>query len=95
MPRPGGRLAILEFSIPRSPLVRAIYLPYFRHVLPRVGRMVSGHRTAYEYLPASVGSFVPTHRMVDMLEGCGFACVRAEPLTLGIVVLYTAEKRQG
>ena len=67
--RPGGRLAILEFGIPRSALVRAFYLPYFRHVLPRIGQLVSGHGTAYTYLPASVGAFVPPETMVGMLEG--------------------------
>jgi demethylmenaquinone methyltransferase / 2-methoxy-6-polyprenyl-1,4-benzoquinol methylase len=90
--RPGGRVAILEFSIPRSRLVRAFYLPYFRHVLPRVGRAVSGHGSAYSYLPASVGAFVPPETMTAMLTACGFGQVCATPLTLGIVTLYTAVK---
>jgi demethylmenaquinone methyltransferase/2-methoxy-6-polyprenyl-1,4-benzoquinol methylase len=90
--RADGRIAILEFSIPRSALVRAVYLPYFRHVLPRIGRLVSGHGTAYTYLPASVGAFVPPERMTAMLEGCGFRQVRAIPLTLGVVTLYTGAK---
>lgn len=90
--RPGGRLAILEFSIPRSSFVRAFYLPYFRHVLPRIGRLVSGHGNAYTYLPASVGSFVQPEAMVRMLNECGFARVEARPLTFGIVMLYTATR---
>jgi demethylmenaquinone methyltransferase / 2-methoxy-6-polyprenyl-1,4-benzoquinol methylase len=89
---PGGRVAILEFSIPRSRLVRAMYLPYFRHVLPRVGRLVSGHGTAYTYLPASVGAFVPPETMVGMLEACRFRDISAKPLTFGIVTLYSAMK---
>jgi demethylmenaquinone methyltransferase/2-methoxy-6-polyprenyl-1,4-benzoquinol methylase len=90
--RAGGRVAILEFSIPSSRLVRALYLPYFRHVLPRIGRLVSGHGSAYTYLPASVGAFVAPDAMIGMLEGCGFREVRAVPVTLGIVTLYTARK---
>ena len=91
--RPGGRVAILEFSIPRSRAVRALYLPYFRHVLPRIGRLVSGHGTAYAYLPASVGAFVPPATMTVMLEAAGFQGIQAFPLTFGIVTLYAAEKR--
>jgi demethylmenaquinone methyltransferase/2-methoxy-6-polyprenyl-1,4-benzoquinol methylase len=88
--RAGGRVAILEFSIPRSPLIRAAYLPYFRYILPRIGRLVSGHGSAYTYLPASVGAFVPPGKMRAMLVGAGFRDVDAVPLTFGIVTLYTA-----
>lgn len=90
--RPGGRIAILEFSIPRSRLVRAFYLPYFRHALPRIGRLVSGHGSAYSYLPASVGTFIAPDVMLGLLAGCGFHGAAATPLTFGIVTLYTAEK---
>jgi demethylmenaquinone methyltransferase / 2-methoxy-6-polyprenyl-1,4-benzoquinol methylase len=89
---PGGRLAILEFSIPSSPLVRAVYLPYFRHVLPRIGGLVSGHGSAYTYLPASVGSFIAPGVMIEYLRGCGFRETAARSLSFGIVTLYTAEK---
>ena len=88
----GGRLAILEFSIPRSAVIRAVYLPYFRHVLPRIGRLVSGHGSAYTYLPVSVGAFIPPEVMRKLLEQCGFREVLATPLTLGVVTLYTALK---
>ena len=57
--KPGGRLAILEFSTPRVPLVRSAYLWYFRNILPRLGKLVSRHGEAYAYLPASVESFTP------------------------------------
>lgn len=90
--RPGGRLAILEFSIPGSRIVRAAYLPYFRYVLPRIGGLVSGHGSAYTYLPASVGSFIAPEVMLDHLRGCGFRRASARPLSWGIVMLYTAEK---
>ena len=92
--KPEGRLAILEFSIPRSPAVRALYLPYFRHVLPRVGRAVSGHGSAYSYLPASVAAFTPPEEMIRLLRERGFSALRCVPLTFGVVTLYTARKAE-
>jgi demethylmenaquinone methyltransferase/2-methoxy-6-polyprenyl-1,4-benzoquinol methylase len=88
--RPGGRLAILEFGVPRIPGVSALYLWYFRRVLPLVGRMISGHAGAYSYLPASVGTFPPPVEFMTVLRQAGFTDVRAVPLTFGIVYLYTA-----
>ena len=91
--RRGGRLAILEFSVPRIPGVAALYQWYFRQVLPRIGRYFSGHTGAYSYLPASVGTFPPPDEFVTVLRNSGFGDVRAVPLTLGIVYLYTAAKQ--
>jgi demethylmenaquinone methyltransferase/2-methoxy-6-polyprenyl-1,4-benzoquinol methylase len=91
--RRGGRLAILEFGMPRVPGVRALYEWYFSSVLPFIGRRISGHGGAYSYLPASVGSFPPPAEFVTVLRQAGFADVRAVPLTFGIVYLYTAVKR--
>ena len=90
--RRGGRLAILEFGMPRLPGVRALYHWYFTHLLPLVGRFVSGHGGAYSYLPASVGSFPPPAEFMTILRQAGFQNVRADPLTFGIVYLYTARK---
>ena len=90
--RPGGRLAILEFGVPRIPGVSTVYLWYFTHVLPRLGRYISGHGAAYSYLPASVGAFPPPAEFMTILQQAGFGDVRADPLTLGIVYLYTARK---
>ena len=91
--RPGGRLAILEFGVPRIWGISTLYLWYFKYLLPAVGRMVSGHTAAYSYLPASVGSFPPPHEFMAILERAGFIDVRADPLTFGIVYLYTAVRR--
>jgi demethylmenaquinone methyltransferase/2-methoxy-6-polyprenyl-1,4-benzoquinol methylase len=88
--RPGGRLAILEFGVPRVPGIKPLYLWYFTHVLPRIGRAISGHQAAYSYLPASVGTFAPPMEFVETLRVAGFCEVRADPLTFGIVYLYTA-----
>jgi demethylmenaquinone methyltransferase/2-methoxy-6-polyprenyl-1,4-benzoquinol methylase len=92
--RPGGRLAILEFGAPRIPGIRALYSAYFRYVLPLVGRTISKHRSAYSYLPASVGTFPPPAEFARIIAAAGFAQVRAVPLSLGIVYLYTAERVQ-
>jgi demethylmenaquinone methyltransferase/2-methoxy-6-polyprenyl-1,4-benzoquinol methylase len=90
--RRGGRLAILEFGVPRLPGLSTLYLWYFRYLLPLVGRLVSGHGTAYSYLPASVGTFPPPAEFMKILRQSGFGDVRAVPLTFGIVYLYTARK---
>jgi demethylmenaquinone methyltransferase/2-methoxy-6-polyprenyl-1,4-benzoquinol methylase len=90
--KPGGRLAILEFGVPRLPGLSGVYQWYFRAVLPRIGRMISGHSAAYSYLPASVGTFTPPAEFARMLETAGFRDVRADPLTIGIVYLYTARR---
>jgi demethylmenaquinone methyltransferase/2-methoxy-6-polyprenyl-1,4-benzoquinol methylase len=90
--RPGGRLAILEFGLPVIPAVRPLYLWYFKHVLPRIGRAVSRHDGAYSYLPASVGAFPWGEAFADILRKQGFNNVRARPLTFGIVYLYEGKK---
>jgi demethylmenaquinone methyltransferase/2-methoxy-6-polyprenyl-1,4-benzoquinol methylase len=91
--RRGGRLAILEFGVPRIAGLRTVYLWYFQHVLPRIGRAISRHAAAYSYLPASVGTFPPPGEFSAMLERAGFRDVRADPLTFGIVYLYTGTRR--
>ena len=89
---PGGRFVILEFSTPRLAPVRALYHFYFHRVLPAVGRLVSGHRTAYTYLPKSVANFPTESDLAARMERAGFARVRWEPLTLGIAAIHVAEK---
>ena len=90
--RPGGRLAILEFGLPVIPAVRPLYLWYFKQVLPRIGRAVSRHDAAYTYLPESVGSFQFDEGFARILREAGFSHVKARPLALGIVYLYTGTK---
>jgi demethylmenaquinone methyltransferase/2-methoxy-6-polyprenyl-1,4-benzoquinol methylase len=88
--RPNGRLAILEFAIPANAVLRIGYLWYFRHVLPRIGKLISRDDVAYGYLPASVGAFATPGELVTILRQSGFSEIRAVPLTFGIVYLYTA-----
>jgi demethylmenaquinone methyltransferase/2-methoxy-6-polyprenyl-1,4-benzoquinol methylase len=89
----GGTLAILEFAVPERGLVRAIYLWYFTRVLPRIGRVVSGHASAYAYLPASVHTFPPPREFRTLLDCHGFSTIVSDPLTGGIVYLHVATKR--
>jgi demethylmenaquinone methyltransferase/2-methoxy-6-polyprenyl-1,4-benzoquinol methylase len=87
---PGGRLAVLEFGSPKLPGLRALYLWYFRRVLPLVGRLVSKHQDAYTYLPASVIEFPSGKAFAAMLSRAGFEDIRYETLTFGVVYLYVA-----
>src|SRR5690606_13608417 len=78
--RPGGRLAILEFSQPKTFPVKQLYRFYFRHILPLLGKIVSKHETAYTYLPESVMVFPEGQALCDKLEAAGFKNARAVPL---------------
>lgn len=90
--RPGARFVILEFSTPRLPLVRASYLFYFHHILPRIGRLISGHKTAYTYLPRSVANFPETGVLAQAMTDAGFRDVRWETLTFGIAAVHVGTK---
>ena len=90
--KPGGRLAILELGEPIVPGIRGVYNWYFRSVLPRLGRLVSHHDSAYSYLPASVGTFPRPAKFAATISSHGFANVRAVPLSLGVVYLYIATR---
>jgi demethylmenaquinone methyltransferase/2-methoxy-6-polyprenyl-1,4-benzoquinol methylase len=89
---PGGRLAVLEFAVPRLPGVRQLYLFYFRRVLPAVGRLLSHRGSAYDYLPASVLDFPQRDGFVDALAAAGFEDGSWRDLALGIVCLYQARR---
>ena len=90
--KPGGRFAVLEFGTPQMPGLRQLYGWYFRRVLPAVGRLVSKHGDAYDYLPASVAQFPSAGGFADVLRRAGFRSVRYVPLTMGVVYLYLAER---
>lgn len=90
--RAGGTLVILEFSLPRSAALRSFYLWYFRQILPRIGRLVSRHPSAYTYLPASVEAFPSPEDFSQLLRDAGFGTVRAVPLTFGVVYMFVAVK---
>jgi demethylmenaquinone methyltransferase/2-methoxy-6-polyprenyl-1,4-benzoquinol methylase len=91
--RPGGRLIILEFSLPTNPLLRGLYNFYFRKILPRTATWISRDKTgAYKYLPESVNTFITRERMSDMMRAAGFAQVEQFPMTFGVCVCYRGVK---
>ncbi|MEX0777025.1 MAG: class I SAM-dependent methyltransferase [Phycisphaeraceae bacterium] len=87
--RPGGRLVILEFSLPGNSVLRGLYRFYFERVMPRTASWIAGDRSgAYRYLPRSVNTFIDRTTMTAMMQKAGFAGVTLRPLTLGIAVIY-------
>jgi demethylmenaquinone methyltransferase/2-methoxy-6-polyprenyl-1,4-benzoquinol methylase len=92
--RPGGKVAILEFSRPRGAILGRLYLVFFRRVLPRIGQALAPNDSdAYNYLPASVLEFPDGQAMLDLLAARGLGDVRQYPLTFGIATLYVGVKR--
>lgn len=89
--RPGGRVVVLEFSLPKRKVVRTAYNFYFHRLLPLVGGLFS-RRSAYEYLPDSVGAFPSPEEFARMMEEAGCASVETRPLTLGIATLYVGRR---
>jgi demethylmenaquinone methyltransferase/2-methoxy-6-polyprenyl-1,4-benzoquinol methylase len=91
--RPGGRIAILEFSRPRGRVLGQLYLLFFRRLLPRIGQALAPNDDrAYEYLPQSVLDFPDGQAMLDLLASRGLTDVEQYPLTLGIATLYVGLK---
>ena len=92
--RPGGRLIILEFSLPANPVLRGLYNFYFRKILPRTATLISGDKTgAYKYLPESVNTFIGRQQMMEMMTVAGFVEVEQFPMTFGVCVCYRGMKR--
>lgn len=90
--KPGGRALILEFSLPANRPFRALYLFYFRHILPRIGALISGDAHAYRYLNETVETFPYGEDFCDLMRNAGFEAVTATPLTFGIASLYQGER---
>jgi demethylmenaquinone methyltransferase/2-methoxy-6-polyprenyl-1,4-benzoquinol methylase len=86
--RPGAPLVILEFTTPSWQPFRGLYLFYFRHVLPLIGRLVSRHRSAYDYLPATVLEFPSPPRLAAMMRDAGFGDVEWTALSGGIAAIH-------
>jgi demethylmenaquinone methyltransferase/2-methoxy-6-polyprenyl-1,4-benzoquinol methylase len=93
--RPGGKLVILEFSQPRTPVIRQLYKGYMRIVAPRIAGIAASNREAYAYLNDSVQAFPEGQRFIDILETCGYRQTRLRRLSFGICSLYTGEKPAG
>lgn len=90
--KPGGKLVVLEFSIPRNGLIRWVYAQYSHRLLPRIGAMISKDRQAYDYLPDSVEEFPSPERFMETLRGVGFTDTKAKSQSFGIAHIYCATK---
>jgi demethylmenaquinone methyltransferase/2-methoxy-6-polyprenyl-1,4-benzoquinol methylase len=90
--KPGGKLAVLEFSSPVVPGFRKLFNFYFTSILPRIGGAVSGSRGAYKYLPDSVSKFPDQKDLVEMMRATGFTAVGYKNLTGGIAALHLGTK---
>ena len=91
--KPGGRVFILEMTFPRDLKLRRLFLWYFRNVMPRVGRMISGDRNAYRYLPDSIQDFLPPEELSALFIEAGLAEVKAFPLHWGMTYLHEGAKK--
>ncbi len=91
--KPHGLLAVLEFTLPRKPLLRDLYLIYFRKLLPFIGGLVSGDPGAYQYLPSSVDSFTPPEVLSLEMQKTGFIIRTTKLYTGGISYLLLGEKK--
>lgn len=90
--KPGGTLAILEFTEPPDGFVGNMYRWYFRQVLPRIGGMLSGDREAYTYLPRSVSKFFRPAQLGALMESVGYRAVNYRVWTMGTVALHLGER---
>lgn len=90
--KPGGRLVILELSVPGNPVIRWLYKLYFLKILPAIGGRISGNKGAYAYLPASVLHFPSPDRFIEMMYDSGFPEVEHKAFSLGICRMYIGAK---
>lgn len=91
--KPGGRCVILEFALPRNAFLSTLYRFYFKMALPRLGRLISRHPSAYTYLPETVAAFPVRQKFSDLMQQAGFMNVTFKELTFGVVILYTGRKQ--
>jgi len=89
---PGARFVILEFSTPRMPILRVAYKFYFERILPLIGGVISGHASAYRYLPRSVANFPVEEELAARMQRAGFTKVRWVNLSFGIAAIHVGER---
>lgn len=88
----GGKVVCLEFSRPRYPMIRSLHRFYLLHVLPTIGRLVSGNRDAYLYLPRSIMGFSSAEELKEIMERAGLQKVYFRFLTWGVVAIHVGNK---
>lgn len=90
--KPGGKLVVLEFSQPKSPLVKFVYTIYMKVITPNIGKLFSKNRGAYQYLDESIRKFPEGKQFTDVLQNVGYTKSICKPISLGICSIYCAEK---
>ena len=90
--QPKGKATVLEFRLPTNPIVKFLYLFYFKNILPMIGRIISKDQEAYTYLPESVGEFDKKIDLVKMFSDCSFSKIEKHSLTFGLVQVVIAHK---
>ncbi len=85
--KPGGRLLILDFSLPEN-ILRGPYRWYLHNILPHLAGWLTGQKDAYEYLGGSIEQFPSGKAMTELLENCGYTETDATPITFGVVTIY-------
>ncbi len=93
--RRGGHLLVLDFSLPASPVVRPFYRFYLHHLVPALGGFLTGKPEAYDYLAESIENFPRGAAMAALIEQSGFSSATVEPLSGGIVTIYTGARFPG
>lgn len=87
-----GQIRILEFSLPESKLIQPFFFLYIRHLLPKIGKMISGDGSAYSYLNKTIETFPYGEAFCDWMRDAGFKNVHIKTFLFGGVTLYMAEK---
>ena len=91
--KPGGQVAVLEFTMPRYQPIKSMYKWYFKNVLPRIGQWFARNDSnAYEYLPETVGEFPQYQALTNMMSEAGLKDTKFIPMTFGIATLYIGTK---
>ena len=90
--RPGGKLVVLEFSKPKTALIKQLYNVYMKAVAPNVGKLFSKNRTAYKYLDESIKKFPEGQNFTNILDNLGYRNTYCKPQSLGICSIYCGEK---
>lgn len=91
--KPGGRVVILEFGQPTNPVFNSLYRWYSKNIMPMIGGLVSGRKTAYEYLPESVAAFYSRAEIAGMMQNAGLENITITNLTFGTVVVHRGTKQ--
>lgn len=91
--KPGGAVAIIEFSKPQNFPIKQLYNFYFKNILPGIGRVISKDARAYTYLPESVDAFPYGKAFTDIMSSVGYSNIKVYPLTFGIASIYMGEKK--